>query len=146
MPLGILYLYTHMDICGVVLFYLREVNWMEKLLNLFKVLSDETRMRILVLLYHKKLCVCQIQGILEEGQPKISKHLGKLRDMGFVKVERQEQFIYYYIDKDNELLLDIIEKIIGSSESYENISKDLKALQKGDEYTELLKNKCNPNN
>jgi len=135
-----------MDICGVVLFYLREVNWMEKLLNLFKVLSDETRMRILVLLYHKKLCVCQIQGILEEGQPKISKHLGKLRDMGFVKVERQEQFIYYYIDKDNELLLDIIEKIIGSSESYENISKDLKALQKGDEYTELLKNKCNPNN
>lgn len=118
---------------------------MEKLLNLFKVLSDETRMRILVLLYHKKLCVCQIQGILEEGQPKISKHLGKLRDMGFVKDERQEQFIYYYIDKDNELLRDILEKIIGSSENYESISKDLNALQKGDEYTELLKNKCNPN-
>jgi ArsR family transcriptional regulator len=129
----------------MILFYLKEVNWMEKLLNLFKVLSDETRMRILVLLYHKKLCVCQIQGILEEGQPKISKHLGKLRDMGFVKVERQEQFIYYYIDKDNELLRDILEKIIGSSENYESISKDLKVLQKGDEYTELLKNKCNPN-
>jgi len=118
----------------------------EKLIKLFKVLSDETRMRILVLLYHKKLCVCQIQGILEEGQPKISKHLGKLRDMGFVKDERQEQFIYYYIDKDNELLRDILEKIIESSESYDTISKDLKILQKGDEYTEQLKNKCNPNN
>ncbi|MBZ9689280.1 metalloregulator ArsR/SmtB family transcription factor [Clostridium estertheticum] len=119
---------------------------MEKLLNLFKVLSDETRMRILVLLYHKKLCVCQIQGILEEGQPKISKHLGKLRDMGFVKDERQEQFIYYYIDKDNELLRGILEKIIASSENYDTISKDLKTLQKGDEYTELLKNRCNPSN
>lgn len=118
---------------------------MEKLINLFKVLSDETRMRILVLLYHKKLCVCQIQGILEEGQPKISKHLGKLRDMGFVKVERQEQFIYYYIDVDNELLKDILEKIILNSENYDTVKKDLKILLKGDEYTEMLKNKCNPN-
>ena len=118
---------------------------MEKLINLFKVLSDETRMRILVLLYHKKLCVCQIQGILEEGQPKISKHLGKLRDMGFVKIERQEQFIYYYIDVDNELLKDILEKIILNSENYDTVKKDLKILQKGDEYTEMLKNKCNPN-
>ncbi|MBU3188507.1 metalloregulator ArsR/SmtB family transcription factor [Clostridium bowmanii] len=117
---------------------------MEKLINLFKVLSDETRMRILVLLYHKKLCVCQIQGILEEGQPKISKHLGKLRDMGFVKDERQEQFIYYYIDKDNELLNDILKKIILNIENYDIIKNDLETLQKGDEYTEMLKNKCTP--
>ena len=118
---------------------------MEKLTNLFKVLSDETRLRILVLLYHKKLCVCQIQGILEEGQPKISKHLGKLRDMGFVKDERQEQFIYYYIDKDNELLKEILEKIILNSENYDTVEKDLKNLQKGDEYAEMFKNKCNTN-
>jgi len=118
---------------------------MEKLMNLFKVLSDETRLRILVLLYHKKLCVCQIQGILEEPQPKISKHLGKLRDMGFVKDERQEQFIYYYIDKDNELLKEILEKIILNSENYATVQKDLENLQKGDEYTEMFKNKCKPN-
>jgi ArsR family transcriptional regulator len=119
---------------------------MEKLMNLFKVLSDETRMRILVLLYHKKLCVCQIQGILEEGQPKISKHLGKLRDMGFVKDERQEQFIYYYIDKDNELLKEILESIIVNAENYTTLQKDLKKLAKGDEYTEMLKSGCNPSN
>ncbi|MGV8984083.1 ArsR/SmtB family transcription factor [Clostridium sp.] len=117
---------------------------MEKLINLFKVLSDETRMRILVLLYHKKLCVCQIQGILEEGQPKISKHLGKLRDLGFVKDERQEQFIYYYIDEDNELLNDILKNIITNSENYGIIKKDLQSLQKGDEYTDTFKNKCTP--
>lgn len=114
-------------------------------MNLFKVLSDETRMRILVLLYHKKLCVCQIQGILEEGQPKISKHLGKLRDMGFVKDERQEQFIYYYIDKDNELLNEILQNIILNAENYTTLQKDLKNLEKGNEYIEMLKNGCKPN-
>ena len=119
---------------------------MENLTNLFKVLSDETRMRILVLLYHKKLCVCQIQGILEEPQPKISKHLGKLRDMGFVKDERQEQFIYYYIDKGNELLNEILKKIINDSENYAVLQKDLKNLEKGDEYAEMFKNKCKTNN
>jgi ArsR family transcriptional regulator len=118
---------------------------MDKLMNLFKVLSDETRMRILVLLYHKKLCVCQIQGILEESQPKISKHLGKLRDMGFVKDERQEQFIYYYIDKDNELLNKILQNIILNAENFDVLQKDLLTLEKGDEYTEMLKSKCNPN-
>lgn len=118
---------------------------MEILMNLFKVLSDETRLRILILLYHKKLCVCEIQGILEETQPKISKHLGKLRNMGFVKDERQEQFIYYYIDSDNELLKDILEKIILNSENYTIIQKDLKNLQKADEYSKVFKNKCNAN-
>jgi ArsR family transcriptional regulator len=121
------------------------VKDMENLTNLFKVLSDETRMRILVLLYHKKLCVCQIQGILEEGQPKISKHLGKLRDLGFVKDERQEQFIYYYIDKDSELLKDILRKIILELENNTTLQKDLKNLAKGDEYLEAFKTKCNCN-
>ncbi|HEY5588381.1 MAG TPA: metalloregulator ArsR/SmtB family transcription factor [Candidatus Paceibacterota bacterium] len=115
---------------------------MEKLMNLFKVLSDETRLRILVLLYHKKLCVCEIQDILEETQPKISKHLGKLRNMGFVKDERQEQFIYYYLDMDNEFLIEVLEKIILNSEDYTVLQKDLKNLQKGEKYAEMLKNKC----
>lgn len=118
---------------------------MEKLMNLFKVLSDETRMRILVLLYHKKLCVCQIQGITGEGQPKISKHLGKLRDLGFVKDERQEQFIYYYIDKDNDLLKDILKKVILDVENYTALQIDLKNLKKGDDYLEAFKNKCKCN-
>ena len=112
-------------------------------MNLFKVLSDETRLRILVLLYNKKLCVCQIQGILEESQPKISKHLGKLRDMGFVKDERQEKFIYYYLDQDNELLKDILAKIITNLEDYPIVQKDLENLNKGDEYVETFKIKCN---
>lgn len=107
---------------------------MDKLINIFKVLSDETRMRILVLLYHRKLCVCQMQGILEEPQPKISKHLGKLRDMGFVKDERQEQFIFYYLDKENKLLVEILEKIILNMDAYPSLKNNINGLTKADSF------------
>jgi ArsR family transcriptional regulator len=108
---------------------------MDKLTNLFKVLSDETRLRILVLLYNRELCVCQIQGILKESQPKISKHLGKLRDLGFVKDERKEQFIYYSLI-ENKMLYEILKSII---ENYhENILvKDIERLGKADEIKEM---------
>lgn len=109
---------------------------MDKLTNLFKVLSDETRLRILILIYHKDLCVCQMQGILEESQPKISKHLAKLRDMGFVKDVRHEQFIHYYLN-DNEMLKNILKSIIDKSEEYKNIKSDLERLKSADKYKEM---------
>ena len=107
---------------------------MDKLINLFKVLSDETRIRILVLLYHRKLCVCQLQGILEETQPKISKHLAKLRDMGFVKDERQEQFIFYYLDNQNKLLEETLQKIVSNIDDYSTLQNDINRLEEADSY------------
>lgn len=109
---------------------------MDKLLNLFKVLSDETRLRILVLLYHRQLCVCQIQGVLKESQPKISKHLGKLRDMGFVRDERKEQFIYYYLDDNNKTLQNILTDIIEDVEQYPVIKNDLLEIGNVEQYIE----------
>jgi len=109
---------------------------MYKVTNLFKVLSDETRLRILILLYKRELCVCQLQGILEEdSQPKISKHLGKLRDLGFVKDERKEKFVYYYLT-NNEMLKDILKNIIENSNEYEVIKDDLERLKYADEIKE----------
>lgn len=109
---------------------------MNKLTNLFKVLSDETRLRILIALYNNELCVCQLQGILEEeSQPKISKHLAKLRDMGFVKDKRKERFVFYYLS-DNEMLENILINIINSSENYEIIKGDLERLKHGEEFKE----------
>ncbi|QAA32777.1 ArsR/SmtB family transcription factor [Clostridium manihotivorum] len=112
---------------------------MDKLTDFFKMLSDETRVRILVLLYHKKLCVCQMCGIMEETQPKISKHLAKLRDMGFVKDERKEQFIYYYLNFNNKLFEEVLKNIIDNIEDYETIRNDLKRLDGAEEYLPTCK-------
>ena len=42
--------------------------------ELFKVFSDPTRLRIALLLREQKLCVCELTEIMNESQPKISKH------------------------------------------------------------------------
>jgi ArsR family transcriptional regulator len=46
--------------------------------DFFKVLSDETRLRILILLDRRELCVCEICQILDLSQPKVSRHLAKI--------------------------------------------------------------------
>lgn len=112
---------------------------MEKLLNTFKVLSDETRIRILVMLYHKKLCVCELCGVLEESQPKISKHLAKLRDMGYVKDERQEQFIFYCLNSNDRVLNAILQDIVNNLEAYPTLEKDLKQLDNAEKFVEACK-------
>lgn len=102
---------------------------MDRLTDFFKMLSDETRLRILVLLYHKRFCVCQLCGITEESQPKISKHLAKMRDMGFVKDERQEQFIYYSLNFDSKLFGNILIEIVKNIENYPKLKKDVEKIQ-----------------
>jgi ArsR family transcriptional regulator, arsenate/arsenite/antimonite-responsive transcriptional repressor len=112
---------------------------MNILINFFKILSDETRLRILVLLYHKKLCVCELCGIMNESQPKISKHLAKLRDMGFVKDERQEQFIFYRLTVEAEVLKEILDKIVGSIEGYPVLKADVEKSKDAEVYLAACK-------
>jgi len=107
---------------------------MDKLIDFFKVLSDETRLRILVLLYHKKLCVCEICGITGEPQPKISKHLAKLRDMGFVKDERQEQFIFYDLNLNDKVYKAILEEIVDNIDDYPELKSDIEKCHDAEKY------------
>ena len=110
---------------------------MDKLTDFFKLLSDETRLRILVLLHHKKLCVCEMCGVMDEAQPKVSKHLAKLRDMGIVKDERQEQFIYYYLTLEDELLKEILEKIVKNLENYPVLKSDAEKINNTKKFREV---------
>lgn len=112
---------------------------MDNLLDFFKLISDETRLRILILLFHKKFCVCELCGIMNESQPKISKHLGKLRDIGLVKDERQEQFIYYRLNITNELYIDILKKIVQNADNYSIIKEDLAKSENTKAFLEACK-------
>jgi DNA-binding transcriptional ArsR family regulator len=62
--------------------------------TIFKALSDETRLRIYLLLKHE-LCVCQIQVALGMSQTKISRHLTVLRNAGLVDARRDGLWMYY---------------------------------------------------
>ena len=110
---------------------------MEKLTNYFKLLSDETRLRIMVLLYHNEFCVCQLTGITGISQPNVSKHLARLRDMGFVKDEKKEQYTFYSLSIEDKLFEDILEKIVSNVKDYPVLKSDIEKSKAAAKYIEL---------
>jgi ArsR family transcriptional regulator len=107
---------------------------MRDLINVFKMFSDETRLRIIILLLQQELCVCQISGILDISQPKVSKHLSKLRDLGYVSDERIEKFVYYRLEKENVILTNIANDILSRIQEYPQLGLDQSRLADKDKY------------
>lgn len=88
--------------------------------ELFSLLSDETRLRCLVLLQKEgELCVCEISQIIGSIQPKISRHLALMRKSGLVSDERRGQWVYYSL---NKTLPEWAKRIIESA--LENLMKE----------------------
>lgn len=65
------------------------------IIRTLKALSDETRLRIINLLWVENLCVCEIEAILQSSQSNVSRHLAKLRDAGIIYSEKKSQWVYY---------------------------------------------------
>ena len=63
--------------------------------RLFKALSDTTRLKILMLLDIREMCVCEIMVALELTQPTASHHLGILEAVGLVKDRREGKWVFY---------------------------------------------------
>ena len=86
--------------------YLREkVLEVAGLSEIFKVLSDETRTKILFLLAQQELCVCDLAGVLDMSLPAISHHLRLLKALRLVKYRREGKMAYYSLDDEHVLNL-----------------------------------------
>lgn len=67
----------------------------------YKCLSDETRLRCLLLIEHEQeLCVCELMRAIDEIQPKVSRHLAQLRRCNLLVDRRQGQWVFYRINPD----------------------------------------------
>lgn len=77
----------------------------------FKVLSDETRLRILALLRDRSFCVQDLVHMLNQSQPSVSQHLKKLKQANFVTVRRDKQTMYYALNTNEhpELKIYLVE-------------------------------------
>ncbi|MBT9133585.1 MAG: Transcriptional repressor SmtB [Firmicutes bacterium] len=71
--------------------------------EIFKVLSDETRTRILYLLAQGELCTCDLADILGMSLPAISHHLRLLRMARLVRHRREGKNVYYALDDEHVL-------------------------------------------
>lgn len=66
---------------------------------LFKALADEFRLSALLLIRdQKQLCVCELTEAFEVPQPKVSRHLAILREVGLLATERRGQWVYYSLN------------------------------------------------
>ncbi|WP_422443669.1 ArsR/SmtB family transcription factor [Thermoanaerobacterium sp. DL9XJH110] len=74
---------------------------MSALAELFKVLADETRAKILYILSKEELCVCDIATILNTTVSNVSHHLRLLRASHLVKFRREGKQVYYTLDDDH---------------------------------------------
>jgi ArsR family transcriptional regulator len=68
---------------------------MEQLLQFFKALSDETRLRMVMLLTQGELCVCDLMVVLDEPQSKVSRHLAYLKYSGLTNSKRAGVWMHY---------------------------------------------------
>ena len=99
--------------------------------ELFKQLSDTTRLRCLALLFSEgELCVCELTEALDLSQPKISRHLAQLREAGVVQSRRAGHWVYYRLHEDLPAwVMQIIKGMKSGAESREPYCSDRLALQ-----------------
>lgn len=72
----------------------------EELARVFKVLSVETRVRMVELLKSKILCVNALAGQLHITPAAVSQHLRVLRDAGIVSAEKRGYFVHYRLNTE----------------------------------------------
>ena len=81
--------------------------------DVFKVLSDPTRARIVFALSQAELCVCDLAALLNLSDSAVSHQLRLLRSLKLVKFRKEGRLAYYSLDDDHtqRLLLDALEHV-----------------------------------
>ncbi|MEA5084502.1 MAG: metalloregulator ArsR/SmtB family transcription factor [Lachnospiraceae bacterium] len=69
------------------------------MVDIFKALSEESRLRILTLLMEREMCVCEIEVCLNMTQSNASRHLTVLKNCGILNCYKKAQWAYYRINE-----------------------------------------------
>ena len=70
---------------------------MRDFVNVMKALSDPNRIKILKMLQHKMMCVCELQAALQIAQPSVSKHLKILENADLVDSKKDGMWVNYHL-------------------------------------------------
>ena len=77
----------------------------EKVSNIFQLISDPTRLKIVWLLCHCELCVNHISDAVHMSSPAVSHHLRLLKQIGLIESRREGKEVYYKLASLPEALL-----------------------------------------
>ncbi len=73
--------------------------------DMFKAMSDPTRLKIINALMVTEMCVADLTALLNMTQPAVSHHLKALRQARLIKFRRDGKSAYYSLDDDHITLL-----------------------------------------
>jgi ArsR family transcriptional regulator len=96
---------------------------MKDVVRIFKALADPNRLRIMLLLRRREICVCEIMFVLGIEQSRVSHHMRVLRDAGIAEDVREGRWVIYRIPKASLGLVEglfagaLRERIEGSGET-----------------------------
>jgi len=108
---------------------------MKKVEKIMKLLSDNTRLRILMLLSRRELCVCQIMGVLGVSQPLVSRNLKLLGDAGFLRERKDGKLVFYSMKKKMHVLNSRLVELLRETLNGDRIlSEDLRSLRDCEEF------------
>lgn len=90
----------------------------------FKALGEPTRLKIVKMLSHQSMCVCELSEVLDMLQPRVSQHLKILKEADLVRESKEGYWVYYSLDKERlhrlwNQFLAFLDADLGSLEGYE---------------------------
>jgi len=110
---------------------------MFEFLNITKALAEEKRVRILLALEGRELCVCQLIELLELAPSTVSKHMSVLRQARLVDGRKDGRWMYYRLANQSAPVavteaLDWVKTSLAGNERIREDAKRLKEIMKID--------------
>ena len=96
---------------------------MDHILNIFRALADPTRLRIVLLLQKMELAVGELAQILDQSQPRISRHIRILDEAGLAERRKEGSWVFLKPGPASEL------EILGRIFRSDKVAKSEQALQ-----------------
>ena len=101
-------------------------------LKSIKAISEDIRIRILLLLMEEEACVCQLMSVFETPQSKLSHHLITLRDAGLLQDEKRGKWNYYRVHTKslNYTNTELVASLSRMLRDDSTVERDRKTLQR----------------
>ncbi len=102
---------------------------MKDALDFLKLLADETRLKIIMMLSRRDMCVCQIMAELNMSQPAVSHHLRILKKSGIVQDDKDGRWVFYSLHKEA-----FAERLASNNDLFDKLSRNLENRQRHRDY------------
>ena len=112
--------------------------------QIFKACSDESRLRILNLIFqNKEMCISDLEQILDFTQTKTSRHLIYLKNSGILVTRKIDQWVFYSLKEE---VLEIIGQIFQFLSKDQILKQDAETFKTKYSNRELALNKYDHKN